>query len=285
MDTGAAAGGMTGSGTRSGGPVVHPTAVVHRSAHLGDGVEIGPYAVIEADTVIGEGTVIGPHSVIHQGVTLGRRNRLAAHVVLGGRPQDRAYRDEPTRVVIGDDNLFSEFASVDRATGEGNETWIGNGTYIMSSTRISHNCRVGDGALIVSGVALGGWAEIGEHAYIGGLSGVHQFVRIGRMVMVAGLSGVRQDVPPYVMVAGFMARAVGLNRVGLARHGIPSADRLALRRAFRIFFRSGLPMDAAIAAIEPEAALSAPVQEFLAFIRAARARHRGIVRWGHESQP
>lgn len=266
------------------GPAVHPTAVVHPTACLGDGVEIGPYAVIEADTVIGEGTVIGPHAVIHHHVTLGRRNRLAAHVVIGGRPQDRAYRGEPTRVVIGDDNLFSEFASVDRATGEGNETRIGNGAYIMSSTRISHNCRVGDGALIVSGVALGGWADIGEHAYIGGNGGVHQFVHIGRMVMVAGLSGVRQDVPPYVMVAGFMARAVGLNRVGLVRHGIPPADRLALRRVFRIFFQSGLSMAAAIEAIEPEAATSEPVRHFLAFIRAARERNRGIVRWGSESQ-
>jgi UDP-N-acetylglucosamine acyltransferase len=262
--------------------VVHPTAVVHRSAHLAEGVEIGPYAVIEAEAVIGEGTIIGPHSVIHQGVRLGRRNRLAAHVVIGGRPQDRAYQGEPTRVTIGDDNLFSEFASVDRATGEGNETRIGNGTYIMSSARISHNCRIEDGALIVSGVALGGWVEIGEHAYVGGLSGVHQFVRIGRMAMVAGLSGVRQDVPPYVMVAGFVARAVGLNRVGLDRHGVSPQDRQALRRAFRLFFRSGLSMDAAIETIEPLGAASEPVRQFLEFVRAARTRTRGIVRWGRE---
>lgn len=275
---------MDTEGATPRGPVVHPTAVVHPSAVIEDGVEIGPYAVIEADTVVGAGTVIGPHAVIHHHVTLGRGNRLAAHVVIGGRPQDKVYRGEPTRVVIGDDNLFSEFASVDRATGEGGETRIGNGTYIMSSAKISHNCRVGDGALIVSGVALGGWADVGEHAYIGGMGGVHQFVHVGRMVIVAGLSGVRQDVPPYVMVAGFMARAVGLNRVGLARHGIPPADRLALRRVFRIFFRSGLSMAAAIEAMEPEAATSEPARHFLEFIRAARERNRGIVRWGTEPQ-
>lgn len=278
-------GAMLERAERLGAPVVHPTAVVHPGAHLGRGVNVGPFAVIEADTVIGDGTIIGPHSVIHHHVTLGRGNRLASHVVIGGRPQDKAYRGEPTQVLIGDDNLFSEFASVDRATGEGNATRIGSGTYIMSNAKISHNCRIGDGALIVTGVAIGGWVEVGDHAYIGGISGVHQFVHIGRMVMVAGLSGVRQDVPPYVMAAGFMARAVGLNRVGLGRHGIAAEDRRVLRRVFQLFFRSGLSLAAAIEAIEAEAAASEPARHFLEFVRAARERNRGIIRWGPEARP
>jgi UDP-N-acetylglucosamine acyltransferase len=264
------------------GAVVHPTAVVHEDARLGDGVEIGAYAVIEAGVTIGDGTSLGPHSVVHENVVIGQRNRLAAHVVIGGRPQDRAYRGERTRIVIGDDNLLSEFTSVDRATGEGQETRIGNGTYIMSCSKISHNCRVGDGANIVSGVQLGGWSHVDEDAYIGGVVGVHQFVHIGCLAMVAGLSGVVQDVPPYVMVAGFRARAVGLNTVGLRRHGVSAADRLALRRVFKLFFMSGLPMEAALGAIEAEAE-SGPVQQFLSFIRAARERNRGIVRWQSET--
>jgi UDP-N-acetylglucosamine acyltransferase len=265
--------------------VIHPTAVVHPSAVLGHGVQIGPYAVVERDVSIGDGTVVGPHCVIHAQVSIGRGNRLAAHVVMGGRPQDRAYRGEPTRIVIGDDNLFSEFTSVDRATREGHETRIGNGAYLMSFAKVSHNCVVGDGATIVSGVQLGGWVHVDDHAYIGGLGGVHQFVHIGRLVMVAGLSGVVQDVPPYVMVAGFRGRAVGLNTVGLLRHGIPASDRLALRRAFKTFFLSGLPQAAAVEALEDLARESEPVQHFVAFIRAARARNRGIVRWQTETEP
>ncbi len=265
------------------GAIVHPTAVVHPSAALGDGVEVGPYAVIGANTVIGAGTIVGAHSVLHDYVTLGRDNQLAAHVVIGGRPQDKSYRGERTRVVIGDNNIFSEFASVDRATGEGNETRIGDGTYIMSCSKISHNCLIGSGAIVVSGCQLGGWVHVDEHAYIGGISGVHQFCHIGRLVMVAGHSGVRQDVPPYVMVAGFQARAVGLNQVGLQRHGVPPADRLALRRVYRLFFRSGLSMGAAIAAIEAEGGDSVPTQHFLAFVHAARERNRGIVRWQSET--
>jgi UDP-N-acetylglucosamine acyltransferase len=257
--------------------------VVQGGTRLGDGVKIGPYAVIEADVVIGDRTSIGPHSVIHENVVIGQRNRLAAHVVIGGRPQDRAYQGERTRIVIGDDNLFSEFTSVDRATGDGYETRVGSGAYIMSCSKISHNCSVGDGANIVSGVQLGGWAHVGEHAYIGGVVGVHQFVHIGRLAMIAGLSGVVQDVPPYVMVAGFRGRAVGLNTVGLRRHGVSAADRLALQRVFKIFFMSGLPLEAALDAIETQEPESVPVQHFLSFIRAARERNRGIVRWQSET--
>ncbi|MBI3998379.1 MAG: acyl-ACP--UDP-N-acetylglucosamine O-acyltransferase [Armatimonadetes bacterium] len=266
------------------GPTVHPTAVVHPLAELDDGVEIGPYAVLAADVTIGAGTVVGAHSVIHDGVRVGHNNTLAAHVILGGLPQDRAYRGERTGVVVGDGNILSEFVSVDRATGEGQETRIGSGAYIMSFVKISHNCDIGDGATIVSGSQVAGRVHIGEHAFIGGMSGIHQFVHIGRLVMVGGLSGVSQDVPPYLMVAGFRCRAVGLNRVGLQRHGVPPEDRLALRRAFRIFFQSGLSMEAALRALEEEAARSVPVQHFLDFMRAARTRNRGIVRWQVETE-
>ena len=261
------------------GIVVHPTAIVHPSVRLEDGVEIGAYAVVGANAVIGAGTVIGPHSVIHDNVELGRDNQLAAHVVAGGRPQDRTYRGEPTRVVIGDGNRFSEFCSIERATGEGSETRIGDRNFIMSSVRVSHNCVVGSDTTIVSGAQLGGWVHVGDQAYLGGLSGVHQFVRIGRLVMLAGLSGARQDVPPFVMAAGLMARAVGLNRVGLQRQGVPPAHRLVLQRVFRQFFRERRTMEEALRAIEAEAADSPVAQEFLAFIRSARERTRGIVRW------
>jgi UDP-N-acetylglucosamine acyltransferase len=269
--------------SRTRAPSVHPTAHVHPAARLADGVSIGPYAVVEADVVIGAGTLVGPHSVIHDGVTLGRDNRLAAHVVLGGRPQDRAYRGERTRVSIGDENVFSEFASVDRATGEGGETTIGNGTYIMSCVKVSHNCRIGDGVVVVSGSQIAGRVQIDEHAFIGGVSGVHQFVHVGRLVMVAGLSGVRQDVPPYLMVAGFSARAVGLNTVGLKRAGVAPADRLALRRVFKLFFQSGLSPEAAVRAAEEPTEASEPVQQFLTFVRASRERKRGMVRWQPET--
>ncbi|MGH2349881.1 MAG: acyl-ACP--UDP-N-acetylglucosamine O-acyltransferase, partial [bacterium] len=237
------------------------------------------YAIVEANVVIGAGTVVGAHSVIYDDVSLGRENQLASHVVLGGRPQDRAYRGEPTRVTIGDQNLFSDFASVDRATGEGHETKIGNGTYIMSFVKISHNCRLGDGVTVVSGSQIAGWVQIDEQAFLGGICGIHQYVHVGRMVMVGGMSGVAQDVPPYVLVAGPRARARALNNVGLERNGVPPADRQALRRAFRTFYQSGLRLGAAIEALRPEVEHSVYVRHFLEFVVSARERRRGIVRW------
>ncbi len=265
------------------GLVIHPTAVVHPTAHLDDTVEVGAYAVIGAHAVIGAGTVVGPHCVIHDRVVLGRNNELASHVVIGGRPQDRAYQGERTRVVIGDGNTFSDFSSVDRATGEGLETRIGNGVYIMSSVKVSHNCRVEDGATLVSHTGIGGWVEVGDHAFLGGYCGIHQFVHIGRLAMVAAGSAAFQDVPPYVLVAGHRSRARSLNKVGLQRHGVPPADRQALRRAFRIFFQSGLPRGASLEALELEAAQSVHVRHFVEFIRGARERNRGIVRWQAET--
>lgn len=266
-------------------PAVHPTAIVHASARLENGVEIGPYAIVGAETTIGASTVVGAHTVIHDDVVIGRDNEIQPHVVIGGRPQDRAYRGERTRVSIGNGSVFSAYASVDRATGEGLETRVGSGVYLMSFAKISHNCVVGDGATIVSGVQIGGWAHIGAQAYLGGMAGVHQFVHVGRLAMIAGGTAVLQDVPPCVLVAGLPARARALNRVGLQRAGVPSADRLALRRAFRIYFQSGLSMDAALQALEEGAAKSEQVREFLEFIRAARERNRGVVRWRDEAIP
>ena len=156
---------------------------------------------------------------------------------------------------------------------------MGSRTYVMSTVKISHNCTIGDGAVVVTGCALGGWVTLGEGAYVGGLAGVHQFVHIGRLVMIAGLTGVRQDVPPSLMVAGAQARAVGLNTVGLRRHGISADDRRALREAFRVFFQSGLSLDGALQGLDSVAGTSAPVAHFRDFIRAARERNRGIVRW------
>lgn len=261
------------------GPQIHPTAVVHPSARVADGVVIGPYAVIEADVSIGAGTIVGPQCVIHDHVSLGRDNQLGSHVVLGGRPQDRAYGGERTHVLIGDQNVFSEFASVDRATGEGHETRIGSGAYIMSFAKVSHNCVIGDRAVVVSGTMLGGWVHIEDLVYVGGNSAVHPFVHIGRMAILGGMSGVGQDVTPYVMVSGARGRVRGLNTVGLERNGVPPADRQALRRAFRIFYQSGLTPAAAVDALQAEADGSVHVRHFLEFIVAARERRRGILRW------
>lgn len=261
--------------------IVHPTAIVHPSVQLGKRVEVGPYAVIADDVVIGDGTTIGPHVVIERDVVLGRENRLHPGVVVGGPPQHKQYGGERTQVRIGDRNVLGDYASISRAYGEGEATVIGNDNFIMSYVRIDHNCWIGNDVVLVSGVGLAGHVSIDDQAYVGGQAGAHQFVRIGRLGMVGAMTLLRQDVPPFLLAAGIPARAHALNTVGLVRAGVAPAHRAALKRAFLILYRSGLPVRGALARMEAELGEDPFVAEMITFIRAG-SHDRGIVRWTRE---
>lgn len=263
-------------------PEVHPTALVDRSAELETGVVVGPFAVVGPRVRIGEGTRLGPHVVVEPDVTVGRENVLGAGVVLGCRPQHRAYQGERSYVRIGDRNIFGEYATVSRGHGEGTATEIGDDGYIMSYVRVDHNCRIGSRVTITSGAGLGGFVAVDDQAYIGGNSGIHQFVRIGRLGMVGAVSIVRQDVPPYVLVAGVPARAHALNIVGLGRADVAPAHRRALRQAFTLLFRSSLPVSRALERLEGGLAADPFVAEVVAFIKNG-SRERGIVRWAGQT--
>ncbi len=266
--------------TAAGDVKIHPTAIVHSTAQLGKGVEVGPYTVIAGDVLIGEGTMIGPHVVIEHDVVIGRENRLGAGVVVGGPPQHRRYAGERTLVRIGDRNVLSEYATISRAYGEGEATVIGNDNFIMSYVRIDHNCHIGNGVVLVSGVGLAGHVSIDDQAYLGGQAGAHQFVRIGRLGMVGAMSLVRQDVPPFVLVAGYPARAHALNTVGLVRAEVPPSHRAALKRAFTILYRARLAVPTALKRLEAELGDDPYVKEMIAFI--SESHERGIVRWTRE---
>ncbi|MDR5702744.1 MAG: acyl-ACP--UDP-N-acetylglucosamine O-acyltransferase [Armatimonadota bacterium] len=261
---------------------VHPTAIIDPTAVLEEGVVVEPYAIIGPHVVIGSGTVVGPRAVIEAGTIIGRGNQISAGVVIGCPPQDRHFRGEESRVVIGDGNIIREYATISRATGTGTETVIGNENYIMSYVRIDHNCRIGNHVVLVSGVQLGGYVQVDDHAYVGGLSGIHQFVRVGRLSMIAACSMVRQDIPPYMLADGHPARIRALNHVGLRRAGIPAESRRALKRAFRLLYQSQLTLSQAIEKIEQELGEDAAVGNLLEFLRASRRgapMTRGVARW------
>lgn len=259
-------------------PRIHPTAVVDPTAELGPGVIVGPFAVVGARAVIGAGTTLGAHAVVEPGVVVGRDNTLGVGVALGCRPQHRQYRGEPSGLIVGDRNIFGDYASVSRGFGEGTATEIGSDGYIMSYVRIDHNCRVGDGVTITSGAGLAGYAQVDDGAYVGGNGGLHQFVRVGRLAMIGAVSLVRQDVPPYVLAAGVPARAHALNVVGLRRAGVPQPHRRALRRAFSLLYLRGLTFPAAVEAMAAELGDDPYVAHMLAFLRSG-AHGRGFVRW------
>jgi UDP-N-acetylglucosamine acyltransferase len=238
--------------------------------------------VVDGNVSIGEGTEIGPHAVIERGVVVGRNNVLGAGVVLGSRPQHRKFGDEASTLIVGDRNVFGEYATVSRGFGEGATTQIGSDCYLMTYVHVGHDCRVGDGVTIVSGAGLAGYVTVEDGAYIGGEGGVHQFVRVGRLAMIGGVSVVRQDVPPYILAVGVPARARSLNVVGLRRAGLAEAHRRALRRAFTLLYLRGLTVSAAAAAIEDELGADPYVGHLLEFLRTG-SHKRGYVRWAKEN--
>jgi UDP-N-acetylglucosamine acyltransferase len=257
-------------------PGVHSTAIVAEDAQLGSGVEIGPYSVIGADVVIGDATVIGAHVVIASRTTLGRRNRVFQFASLGEIPQDRKYDGQPTRTVIGDDNVIREYVTVHAGTAQDRGvTTIGNGNWLLAYTHIAHDCVVGDGATFSNNAQLAGHVVIDDHAVLGGFVGVHQFCRVGAHAFIAAGSIVLQDVPPYVTAAGYPAKPHGTNNEGLRRRGFTPDDLIVIKRAYKTLYRSSLSLDEARAQIAADAKTAAVLVPLAAFLETAG---RGIVR-------
>lgn len=215
-------------------PLIHPTAIVSSSASLGADVKIGPYAVIEDDVEIGDGCHIDAHTVIRPFVFMRRGNRVLPHAVIGGLPQDTGFDpNQRSEVHIGDNNVFREGVTVNRATTPGSATRIGSDCYFMNNSHVAHDCVVGDRVIFASDAAIGGFVEVGDRAFLGGGAKVHQFCRIGAVVMISGTVGVLQDVIPYTMAGDSPARHYRLNIVGLKRAGIGGERYKLLSQAFR----------------------------------------------------
>ena len=222
------------------GAAVHPTAIVHPSTTIGDGVKMGPYSVIGSDVVIGDGCVIGPHVLIEGHTTIGKGNVFHHGVAIGTPPQDLTYKGQSTHVEIGDGNVFREFVTVNRGSGNGGVTRVGSRCFLMAYAHVAHDCTVGDEVVLANSVHLGGHVKIDDCANIGGVTGVHQFVSVGKHAFVGGGSRVERDIPPFVKVAGSPTRAYGLNSVGLERHGFPPSKRAMIKSMVNLLYRSGL---------------------------------------------
>ena len=231
--------------------LIHPSAVIHAGAQIHASATIGPYAVIGEKVTIGANTSIGAHAVIDGYTRIGDRNRIFPHAAIGLEPQDLKYDGSMSLVEIGDDNAVRECVTINRPTRIGEVTRLGNHNLLMAYSHVAHNCEISDRVIIANSVALAGHVEIESHARVSGLVGVHQFVHIGRYAMVGGMSRIERDVPPYTMVEGNPSRVRGLNQVLLSRSGIAKEEDgklyKGLKEAFRILYRSGLTLEAAIA--------------------------------------
>ena len=256
---------------------IHPTAIISPEARLGEDIEIGPYAVIEGKVSLGDGCYVGPHAVVKGPTNIGNNCRIYQFASVGEIPQDLKFKGEETTLVIGDGNVIREYVTINRGTvGGGGQTKIGNGNFIMSYVHIAHDCILGDYNILANVATLAGHVTIENFSIIGALSAVHQFARIGSYSFISGMTGVSLDVPPYVKAAGSRSKLYGLNTIGLRRHDFPEETILALKKAYRLIFRSKLKMAEGINQIEndPIGKIEA-VQKFVDFLKTTK---RGICR-------
>jgi UDP-N-acetylglucosamine acyltransferase len=218
---------------------IHPTSIVHPDAQIHPTATIGPFCTIGPYVRIGADTQLISHVVVSNHTTLGARNVVHPFASLGGAPQDLKYKGEPSRLVVGDDNVLRESTTLNIGTAAGHmETRVGNGCLLMAYAHVAHDCILEDGVILANSVGLAGHVVIGAQAILGGLSAIHQFCRIGRLAFVGGGTMVAQDVPPFVTAQGDRAAVAGLNSVGLRRAGWPRHDILALRRGLNLLFRA-----------------------------------------------
>ena len=256
--------------------MIHPTAIVDPGAKLAHGVAVGPYSVIGPKVEIGEESWIGAHVVLEGPMRIGRRNRLFHFCSIGAPPQDKAYAGEPTSVEIGDGNTIREYVTISRGTTkDAGVTRLANDNWIMAYCHIAHDCQIGSKTIFANGTQLAGHVHVGDWVIFGGMTLVHQFVHVGAHAFTGMGSSLSQDVPPYVMAAGPMARPIGINAEGLKRRGFTPEQIAALKKAYRTLYRSGLGLEEAKGELEAQARECPPVGDFLDFIKRSK---RGVIR-------
>ena len=256
--------------------MIDPRAIIAPDAELGAGVEVGAYTIIGAGVRIGAGSWIGPHAVINGPTTLGCENKVFQFASVGDAPQDKKYRGEPTRLEVGDRNVFREFCSVNRGTAGGRGvTKIGDENLFMAYSHVAHDCIVGSNCVMSNCTALAGHVELGDWVILSGYAGVHQFCKVGSHSFLANNAAVTRDVPPYLLVAGTPAEPKGVNSEGLKRRGFGPQQITNIRNAYRLLYRSGLKLAAATEQLQ---ALAADQPELLPFVQFLAVSERSIVR-------
>lgn len=250
--------------------MIDARAIVSREAELAPDVSVGPFSIIGPQVRIGPRTVVGPHVVVNGPTSIGADNRLFQFASIGDAPQDKKYAGEPTRLEIGDRNIFRESCTINRGTVlDKGVTRIGDDNLFMAFSHVAHDCEVGNKTVFANCASLGGHVEIGDWVILGGLTAVHQHTKIGAHAFLAGGAIVRSDVPPYVMVAGNPAAPHAVNSEGLKRRGFSEEQIRNIRDAYRLVYRSDMKLSDALARLAPQAREHAEIRVFVDFINAS----------------
>ena len=251
---------------------IHPTAIVSPRAELGEDVEVGPFSLISNDVQIGRGTVIGPHVQIERWTIIGEECRVFFGCTVGNPSKDTKYGGWRSYARIGNRNVFREYVSISRATTEDGATIVGDDNLLMNWASVAHDSVIGNRTIMANLVTVGGHVVVEDDARLGAQSAFHPFVRVGKMAMAGGCSKFVQDLPPFTVSDGHPARVRGLNTIGLRTSKVnplaslpPESVRL-LKKAYRILFRSKLPLREAIEQVRRDVEPNEEVEYLLNFI-------------------
>jgi UDP-N-acetylglucosamine acyltransferase len=246
---------------------IHPTAIIEEGARIHETATIGAYTLVGPKVTIGPDCWIGPHVVITGRTTIGARTRIFQFASIGEEPQDKKYGGEDTELIIGEDTYIRELCTFSRGTVQGGgKTIIGNNNWIMACVHIAHDCILGDNIIMANNTSLAGHVTVGDWAILSGYSLIHQFCTVGEHSFTSFASHVNQSIPPYVTVSGEKARAKGVNTEGLRRRGFTPEQIQQVRRAYKVLYRQGLPLDEARQKLEEMATDSDEIQPLIEFL-------------------
>lgn len=262
---------------------IHGTAMISEGAELGVDVEVGPYTVLGPHVRVGDRTRIGPQVVLDGHTILGADNFVVGQASLGGPPQDKSYRGEPTRLEIGDRNMIREFVTINRGTIKGGGyTRVGSGCLLMACSHVAHDCEIGDDVILANNVMLAGHVLVGKGANLSGGVAAHHFLTVGDYAYVGGMTRLVQDAPPYMIIEGHPSRVRGVNVVGMTRAGFAEDEVEALRVAFRRIYRSTRPRKQVLEELAAEAVPASPLANLVRSLQNTEAgtkgRHRESLR-------
>jgi len=255
---------------------IHPTAIVSPRAQIGSGVEIGPFTIIGDDVTIHDNVSFASHCNIQGPSEIGEGCKFYPYISVGTEPQDLKFKGEPTRVVIGQRNVFREFITINRGTaGGGGMTTVGSDGFFMAQAHIAHDCHVGDRVIMANAATLAGHVTIEDDASIGAYSGMHQFCRAGKHAFVGGYSVVVKDPLPYAKSVGNHARCYGVNTIGLQRKGFTEESIKKIHHAFKLLLTSKMNTSQALEAIRSELGGAPEIDYLVEFIETST---RGVIK-------
>ncbi|MEM8628868.1 MAG: acyl-ACP--UDP-N-acetylglucosamine O-acyltransferase [Chlamydiota bacterium] len=253
---------------------IHPHAYVESGAKIGANVHIEPFAVVKKHVVLKDGVTVKSHAYLDGHTTVGENTTIWPGASVGTKTQNLKYQGEKTHVFIGKNCDIREYVTINSSCGEDSEVVIGDGCLIMAYCHIAHNCRLGNSVIMTNNAMLAGYVTIGDSAIIGGMTPVHQYSRIGRYAMVGGFSRVGSDIPPFTVGGGAPYKFGGINIIGLQRNGFSLYARQCLAQAFKLTYRSNLPLKEALDAI---CSTIEPIEEIVHWVEFCRTSKRGLL--------